>query len=316
MKVLSVLTALLSGFSLLWAAKPTDLAIIGTAPISASTGIYFESATLTMPQMQAGVLPADFTIDLYSKVGNNAKLELKLQTTPDLTDGLGHTIPLTYSFTSLASGMTVSLLDNSWVEVIPNGNPSYRDGVSSPGFITISSAVLSTNQAAGSYTTGPIAVDVAIDSLPSTAIGYLTLNATVAEFIIVGFSDTSLETVGTKFIGETIDFGTLIPGVPVTPITKDLFIHTNLDTDIQITFANTEPLISAAAGSSPIPVTYSYSLNGITSTIVAGTPIVAYSGSNDGTASVGTITFAPDTPQNDQTTGAYTATINVVVSAM
>ena len=298
------------------AAPATDDAALGISTTSAVTGIYFETATRTMPDMQAGITPADYNMDLFLWTSRNKLTEFLLQTTPVLSDGLGNTIPLVYSYTSIASGTTISILNNTWITLVPNGDPSHRDGVTSPGFITISTGPIPANQIAGTYTTGAIPVDVIMNGLTSTAPGFITLNTTVTEFIVIGFADTSADSGGIKFVGEDILFGSLTPGVAITPITKDVFVHTNRDADIQITFADTPPLLSAVDGTTTLPVTYSYSLNSVSANVTAGVPFVAFSGANDGTTSVGSITFAPDTPTMLQTSGGYSATVNVVVSAM
>lgn len=290
-------------------------AIIGTTTVSANTGIYFISSTINMPDMTAGTTPLDYNIDLYSYTSKNKKLELLLQTTPALSDGQGHSIPLNYTFTPIG-GTATALLSNVFSQILSNGSPSYRDGVTTPGFLGISTAALPTNQVSGFYTTGAIPVDIRMDGTTSTALGYLTLNVSVVEFIVIGFADTSADSSGVKFIGENIDFGSLVLDTPVTPISKDVFVHTNRDAAIQITFATTPPLLSTVDGVSTLPVTYSYSLNAVTDVITAGVPFVAFNGANSGTTSVGTITFAPDTPTTAQIAGTYAATINVVVSAM
>ncbi len=310
---------LLWGFGLtiqLWAPPASNDAVISTNTVSTTTGIYFESGTVTLTDIQAGTTPVDFTIDLFSWTSRNRALDILFQTTPALSDGLGHTIPLVYSFTSMATGTTTSILDNTWINVIPNGNPSFRDGITSPGFITISFAPIPGDQAEGSYTTGAIPVDVRFNNTGPTVAGFLTLNATVVEFIVIGFADTSADTSGIKFVGADIDFGTLTPGVAVTPITQDVYVHTNRNSDIQITFADTPALLSTVDGVTTLPVTYTYSLNAVSDTVTPGVPFVAFSGANDGTTSVGTITFAPDTPDTSHVAGSYAATVNVVVSAM
>lgn len=300
----------------LYAAPATGTAVVATHTVSSSTGIYFENSTITMTSIDAGTTPPDYTQDLYSAVSNRKLLELLLQTTPVLTDGFGNTIPLTYSFTSIATGATTSILDNTWIDIIPNGNPSFRDGVTSPGYIVISTGPVPSTQAAGSYSTGPIAVDVRLDGKPSTAIGYLSINTIVNEFIVIGFIDTSAYITGIKFVGNDIDFGLMNKGETPLPITRDVFVHTNKNADIQIAFSNTPALLSSVDGVSTINVNYSYTLNATTANIVAGVPFIASSGINDGTTSVGSITFTPDTLTSTQAAGAYSTTVNVVVSAM
>lgn len=316
MKTLLLLVALLVGSVKMYAAAAAGNVVVSTSTVSSSTGIYFESATLTMPSMIAGTTPVDYIIDLYDAGDNKKALEFRFVTTPALSDGFGNTIPLTYTFVSIANGSTTSVLDNTWVEIINTGNPSYRDGLTSPGYLTIATAALPTTQASGSYTTGPIAVDIALDGYTSTVMGYLTLNAVVEEFVVIGFTDTSAETTGVRFIGNDIDFGSMEPGVTPAPITRDVYVHTNRDSDIQITFSNTPALLSSVDGTSTIPVNYSYTLNSVSANVVAGSPIVAHSGASDGTTSVGSITFAPDALTDMQAIGAYSATVNVVVSAM
>lgn len=299
----------------LYAAPPGNV-VVATHTLSSASGIYFDNSTVTMTPLAPGSTPLDFTQDLFSFATNNQKLDILLQTTPALVDGFGNSIPLTYSYTSVATGTTTSILDNTWVEIIPNGNPSYRDGVTTPGYLTLSTGPIPSTQAAGYYSTGPIAVDVTLDGKPSTAIGYLTINALVEEFTIIGFVDTSAYTSGVLFVGNDIDFGLITPGTTPAPITRDVYVHTNKDTDIQITFSNTPPLLSTVDGVSTIPVTYSYTLNSVTANVTAGVPFVASNGINDGTVSVGSITFTPDAVTNTQASGAYAATVNVVVAAM
>ena len=298
------------------AAPATGDAVVATHTLSASSGIYFDSSTINMTAINAGTTPLDQTYDIFSYVTNNRQLEFLLQNTPALVDGFGNSIPITYSFTSVVSGTTTSILDNTWISIVPNGTPSYRDGIISPGYITISTGPVSSTQVAGSYSTGPIAVDVTLDSKPSTAIGYLTINAVVNEFIVIGLINTSAYTAGIKFIGNDIDFGLMTPGEAPAAITRDVYVHTNRDSNIQITFSNTPNLLSNVDGVSTIPVTYSYTLNSTSANIVAGVPFVASNGVNDGTTSVGSITFTPDALTNNQASGAYSATLNVVVSAM
>jgi len=298
------------------AAPPTNYAAVATYTLSSSTGIYFQNSTVNMTAISAGTTPLDFVQDIFSYTTNNRKLEILFQNTPALTDGFGNSIPITYSFTSIGSGTTTSILDNTWIEVIANGNPSYRDGITSPGYITISTGAVSSTQTAGTYSTGPIAVDIVLDSKPSTAIGYLTINVVVGEFIVIGLADTSSYISGTKFIGNDIDFGLMNPGDTPAAITRDLYVHTNKDSNIQITFSNTPELLSNVDGVSTIPVTYSYMLNSVSANIVAGLPFIASNGINDGTSSVGSITFTPDSLSNNQVSGAYSATVNIVVSAM
>ena len=300
----------------LYAAPPTNKAIVATHTLSSPSGIYFDNSTVTMTPIAPGTTPLDITQDIYSNVSNNKLLKFLLQTTPDLIDGLGNSIPLTYSYVSVANGTTTSILDNTWIEIIPNGNPSFRDGVTSPGYLTLSTGAIPDTQVAGSYSTGPIAVDVMLDGQPSTAIGYLTINALVEEFIVIGFVDTSTYTSGVMFLGNDIDFGLMAPATTPTPITRDVYVHTNTDADIQITFSNTPPLLSSADGVSTIPVTYSYTLNSITADVIAGDPFIASNGINDGTLSVGSITFTPDSLTSTTPSGAYSATVNVVVAAM
>ena len=297
-------------------AAPAGNAVVATHTLSTASGIYFDNSTVTMTPLAPGTTPLDFTQDIYSLTTNNRTLEFMLQTTPALVDGLGNSIPLTYSYTSVANGTTTTILDNTWIEIIPNGNPSYRDGVASPGYLVLSTGAISPTQVAGSYSTGPIAVDVSLDGKPSTAIGYLTINAVVDEFIVIGFIDTSIYTSGVMFVGNDIDFGLMIPASTPAPIIRDIYVHTNKDTDIQITFSNTPALLSSVDGVSTIPVTYSYTLNSVTSNVTAGVPFIASNGINDGTTSVGSITFTPDAVTSTQTSGAYSATVNVVVSAM
>ncbi len=314
MKTLFILLCML--FFNLHAAPPTNYAVVATYTLSSASGIYFQNSTVSMTPISAGTTPVDFTQDIYSYVTNNRQLQFLFQNTPALTDGFGNSIPITYSFTSAGSGTTTSILDNNWIEIIANGNPSYRDGLVSPGYITISTGTVSSTQVAGYYSTGPIAIDVALDSQSSTAIGYLTINAVVGEFIVIGFADTSSYISGVKFIGNDIDFGLMNAGETPAAITKDVYVHTNRDSNIQITFSNTPELLSDIDGVSTIPVTYSYTLNSISTNIVAGVPFIASNGINDGTTSVGSITFTPDSLTNNQASGAYSATVNVVVSAM
>ena len=300
----------------LYAAAPAGSAIIATHTVSSGSGIYFDNSTVTMTPIAPGTTPLDFTQDVFSYVSNNRSLEFLLQTTPVLTDGFGNSIPLTYSYTSVANGTTTSILDNTWMEIIPLGTPSYRDGATTPGYLTLSTGAISPTQVAGSYSAGPIAVDVMLDGKVSTAIGYLTINALVEEFIIIGFVDTSAYTSGIMFVGNDIDFGLMAPATTPAPITRDVYVHTNTDADIQITFSNTPPLLSSADGVSTIPVTYSYTLNSILGNVTAGVPFIASNGINDGTLSVGSITFTPDALTSTTPSGAYSATVNVVVAAM
>ena len=300
----------------LYAAPPSNNAVVATHTLSTASGIYFDNSTVIMTPIAPGTTPLDFTQDLFSFTTNNRKLEFLFQTTPALVDGFGNSIPLTYSYVSVANGTTTSVLDNTWIEIIAQGNPSFRDGVSSPGYLTLSTGAISPTQVAGSYSTGPIAVDVMLDGVSSTAIGYLTINALVEEFIVIGFVDTSAYTSGVMFVGNDIDFGLIAPSTTPAPITRDVYVHTNKDTDIQVTFSNTPPLLSTVDGISTIPVTYSYTLNSVTANVTAGVPFVASNGINDGTTSVGSITFTPDAVTSTQSSGAYSATVNVVVSAM
>ena len=312
----TILLILSISFLHLYAAPPTGNAVVATHTLSAAPGTYFDNSTVTMTPIAPGTTPLDFTQDVFAFVTNNKGLDFLMQTTPALVDGFGNSIPLTYSFTSINSGTTTTILDNTWVNIVPNGSPSYRDGVASPGYLTLSTGAIPQTQVAGSYSTGPIAVDVMLDGNPSTAIGYLTINVNVEEFTIIGFVDTSAYTTGTLFVGNDIDFGLMTPATAPTPITRDVYVHTNVDSDIQITFSNTPPLLSTVDGSSTIPVTYSYTLNSITADVAAGVPFVASNGINDGTTSVGSITFTPDALTSTQPAGAYSATVNVVVAAM
>lgn len=299
----------------LYGAQAND-AVIDTVTVGTASGIYFDNSTITMTTIDAGTSPPDYVQDFFSNVTNNKLLEMLFQTTPALVDGFGNSIPLMYSITSISTGVTTSVLDNTWITIIPNGNPAYRGGASSSAYLTISTGPVPSTQAAGTYSTGPIAVDVVLGGNPSTAIGYLTIDTVVNEFIVIGFIDTSAYITGTKFIGNDIDFGLMEPSTTPTPITRDVYVHTNKDSDIQITFSNTPPLLSSVDGITTIPVTYSYTLNSTTADVVAGLPFIASNGINDGTASVGSIIFTPDTLTSVQPTGAYSATVNVVISAM
>lgn len=312
----TILLLLCISFLSLYAAAPSGNAVVATHTLTSAPGTYFDNSTITMTPIAPGTTPLDFTQDIFAFVSNNKQLQFLLQTTPTLIDGFGNSIPLTYSYTSIANGTTTSILDNTWIEVIPNGTPSYRDGATTPGYLTLSTGVISPTQVAGSYSTGPIAVDVTLDGNPSTAIGYLTINALVEEFIVIGFVDTSAYTTGVLFVGNDIDFGLMAPSTTPAPITRDVYVHTNTDANIAITFSNTPPLLSSVDGVSTIPVTYSYTLNSITANVTAGVPFVASNGINDGTLSVGSITFTPDTLTSTKPSGAYSATVNVVVAAM
>ena len=297
-------------------AAPSNNAVVATHTLSTASGIYFDNSTMTMTPIAPGTTPLDFTQDIFAFTTRNKLLQAMLVSAAPLVDGFGNSIPFTVSYTSIASGTTSTVLDSTWIMIVANGEPSYRDGVQSPGYLTISTGAISPTQVAGSYSTGPMAVDVKIDGVASTAIGYLTINVNVEEFTVIGFVDTSVYTSGVMFVGNDIDFGLIAPATTPTPITRDVYVHTNKDSDIQITFSNTPPLLSSVDGTSTIPVTYSYTLNSMTADVVAGTPFIASNGINDGTVSVGSITFTPDAVSDTQTSGAYIATVNVVVAAM
>ena len=306
--------AILISTSLLFA-PPANDAVISTNTVSTTTGIYYETSSVVMSELQSGTTPIDFVIDLYSWSSRNKAVDLLFQTTPVLSDGLGHTIPMTYSFTP-TGGTVIPIVANNWFNVLSNGSPSYRDGMTSPGFISLSIGPIPDNQVAGDYSASLIPIDVQMDGITSAASGFLSINTTVGAFIVIGFADTSLDKLGVKFVGEAIDFGSLTPYVPVPPITKNVFVHTNRNTDIQLTFQNTPALLSTVDVTSTLPITYTYNLDASSGVITAGVPFVAVSGPSDGATNVGSITFAPDTPTTNQSAGGYTATVNIVVSAL
>ena len=316
MKRLIAGLGLLFVFALPMQAKVTECIAAGQ-PVAPTSGIYFIGGTVPLPAYQAGTTPAVFSMPVYIYCNINKDVAGMFTTLPSLADGNGNTIPITYSYTSIPSGTEVPIAANTWVEILPNGEPQLRDGATIVGYINIIAPALPITQVSGSYTTGAISADIALDAqtIPSTQLGSVTLNGSVDEFIIMGFADTSLLGTGVYFVGEIIDFGIFVAGFAHPPITKNLFVHTNRDANIQITFSNTPPLLSLVDGVSTIGMTYSYNLNGVSATIIAGVPFVAISGVNGGTASVGTITFAPDAIPGIQTQGAYSATVNVIVSA-
>lgn len=292
--------------------------IVSGQPTTATGGIYFTGGTVPLTAYQAGTTPAVFSMPIYVNCNINKDVAGKFLTLPQLSDGLGNNIPITYSYTSVPTGIEVAITAATWVEILPNGEPQLRDGASVVGYINIIAPALPITQISGSYTTGAISADIAVDAqtIPSTQLASITLNGSVDEFIILGFADTSLLGAGVYFVGDIIDFGILVAGSTPPPISKNLFVHTNKNANIQVTFMDTPPLLSTVDGVSTIGMNYSYNLNSVAADVIAGVPIVAVNGVSSGTASVGTITFSPNALPGSQIEGAYTATVSVTVSAM
>lgn len=144
----------------------------------------------------------------------------------------------------------------------------------------------------------------------------IELTATIGSKALVGFNDMSSSTAkGLIFVDDSLnslDFGTQSAGEIHAAITRPIYISTNNNSGINMTLqdsSNGGDLVHTSGDS----IKMNYIFDGEPITI--WTPFQIASGINNGSIPVGNMEFQPKRTSIDNSTGSYSTTLSVIISA-
>lgn len=144
------------------------------------------------------------------------------------------------------------------------------------------------------------------------------LSAEVDSVSSVGFSSINAGNTASSTFSDgdnELDFGSVFTGNTHSAITKDIFVLNNNSGGITMTISdniNAGDLTHTVDSSQKIAMNYQFA----SSNIVLGEPFTLSTGTNDGTTSVGLMSFTPDVVPVGSLSGAYATTLTVSIVAI
>ncbi len=287
------------------------------------------SATASDGTVQLNPISKNFTSDLQI-TQTNQTVEIPIYVKTDSSDAIYMNLD---SISPLKQGTdeiitTMIFRNSSNQETTINANSDFtihsgstNDGTSKVGDIIIKVANVPDLATYGTYNLNPdINAKVKIGSSESySSTNTLTSTASVAKVAMVNIGDsTSVSdyTTGVDFKDSTIGFGNFQLN-QINTITKNVFVKSNTNGDIALSFDTTQKLKSTIDNSYQIGMSYGYKTTSQSdfSSISNNTPFTIYSDKNDGTSKIGEMRFSTEALTGSLIAGGYSASIAVTVTA-
>jgi len=160
---------------------------------------------------------------------------------------------------------------------------------------------------------------VIIFSKAIIADGTMTITGNILPSATVGFETITENLIDDKrfFKGADIDVGVFSLGEVIPPVTKDIFVKTNIPTGVNMKIINQKNYLkSYLTDASDNNLKMKYKLMGVNYDMTNPTTRALCNSIKDGSISVGTFVVEQyQTTSADQTPSTYSATFNVEITA-